>query len=63
MEEQEKAVAYRQGGTAFKEGKPIETNPYRSQVPEKAHQTHAWDRGWLAEKTIRSGFNTRERRA
>lgn len=45
-------LAYKQGKTAGKNGKPIESNPYpKPSVASKSHsQYSSWVRGWMAGK-------------
>jgi len=62
QEEQEKAIAFRQGIMAFKAGSAQGANPFLDD-PGKDAQAAAWNRGWASEQMIRSGFNARERQA
>jgi ribosome modulation factor len=56
-QEQDKNLAFRQGITAFIQGKALEANPHQN-TPERAHQEAAWNRGWKSEESIR-GMNSR----
>ena len=62
MLEQEKAVAFRQGISAFKAKQEPDSCPYQNNEAEE-HKYRAWLRGFKAERKLRTEINPRERRS